>query len=67
MLFRSDWDLAAADLLVHEAGGMLTALDGRMLVYNKPEPIHGVLIAAGRERHAALADMVRAQAGAAAR
>jgi myo-inositol-1(or 4)-monophosphatase len=62
-----DWDLAAADLLVHEAGGMLTALDGRMLVYNKPEPIHGVLIAAGRERHAALADMVRAQAGAAAR
>ena len=23
-----DWDLAAADLLVHEAGGALTALDG---------------------------------------
>ena len=24
-----DWDLAAADLLVHEAGGVMTALDGR--------------------------------------
>lgn len=56
-----DWDLAAADLLVHEAGGVMTALDGRTLIYNRPEPVHGVLIAAGRERHAALVDLVRAQ------
>jgi myo-inositol-1(or 4)-monophosphatase len=57
-----DWDLAAADLLVHEAGGTLTALDGRALIYNRPDPIHGVLIAAGRERHAALVELIRAQA-----
>jgi myo-inositol-1(or 4)-monophosphatase len=57
-----DWDLAAADLLVHEAGGVMTALDGETLIYNRPEPVHGVLIAAGRERHAALVDLVRAQA-----
>jgi myo-inositol-1(or 4)-monophosphatase len=57
-----DWDLAAADLLVHEAGGMMTALDGQALIYNRPEPVHGVLVAAGRERHAALIDLVRAQA-----
>ena len=56
-----DWDLAAADLLVHEAGGMMTALDGQVLIYNRPDPVHGVLIAAGRERHAALADLIRAQ------
>jgi myo-inositol-1(or 4)-monophosphatase len=56
-----DWDLAAADLLVHEAQGTMTALDGRVLVYNQPDPVHGVLIAAGRERHAALIDVVRAQ------
>ena len=56
-----DWDLAAADLLVHEAGGVMTALDGGTLVYNRPDPVHGVLIAAGRERHAALVDLVRAQ------
>ena len=31
-----DWDLAAADLLVHEAGGMLTSLDGKPLIYNQP-------------------------------
>jgi myo-inositol-1(or 4)-monophosphatase len=56
-----DWDLAAADLLVHEAGGTMTALDGKALIYNRPDPVHGVLIAAGRERHAALIDLVRAQ------
>jgi myo-inositol-1(or 4)-monophosphatase len=56
-----DWDLAAADLLVQEAGGVMTALDGRTLIYNRPDPVHGVLIAAGRERHAALVDLVRAQ------
>jgi myo-inositol-1(or 4)-monophosphatase len=56
-----DWDLAAADLLVHEAGGMMTALDGQALVYNRPDPVHSVLIAAGRERHSALADLIRAQ------
>ena len=57
-----DWDLAAADLLVHEAGGMVTALDGQALIYNRPEPVHGMLIAASRERHAALVDLVRTQA-----
>jgi myo-inositol-1(or 4)-monophosphatase len=45
-----DWDLAAADLLVHEAGGVLTDMDGRQLVYNRPDPVHGALIAAGRAR-----------------
>jgi myo-inositol-1(or 4)-monophosphatase len=56
-----DWDLAAADLLVHEAGGLMTALDGRALIYNRPDPVHGVLLAAGRKRHAALVDPIRAQ------
>jgi len=57
-----DWDLAAADLLVHEAGGLMTALDSSPLIYNRPEPVHSVLVTAGRERHAALIDLVRAQA-----
>jgi myo-inositol-1(or 4)-monophosphatase len=59
-----DWDLAAADLLVHEAGGLMTALDGRALIYNRPDPVHGVLIAAGRARHGALVELIRAQTGA---
>jgi myo-inositol-1(or 4)-monophosphatase len=49
-----DWDLAAADLLVHEAGGALTPLGGGTVTYNCPVPRHGTLVAAGRERHAAL-------------
>jgi myo-inositol-1(or 4)-monophosphatase len=59
-----DWDLAAADLLVHEAGGLMTALDGQRLIYNRPDPVHSLLIAAGRERHAALVDLIRAQTSA---
>ena len=54
-----DWDLAAADLLVHEAGGALTTLAGEPLTYNRPHPVHGVLVAAGRARHAALLNLVQ--------
>lgn len=41
-----DWDLAAADLLVHEAGGRLTGLDGSVPLYNQEVPRHGALAAA---------------------
>ncbi len=58
----NDWDLAAADLLVHEAGGLMTTLDGKVLSYNRSESTHDVLVAAGRERHPALIDLMRAQA-----
>ena len=54
-----DWDLAAADLLVHEAGGVLTTLEGQTLRYNRPDPVHDALMAAGRARHATLVDMIR--------
>ncbi len=58
-----DWDLAAADLLVHEAGGVLTTLDGRTLTYNLAVPVHGALVAAGRARHAAIIQRLRDRAG----
>ncbi len=54
-----DWDLAAADLLVHEAGGAMTNLTGEALVYNLHDPVHGAILAAGRDRHAAMLDLVR--------
>jgi myo-inositol-1(or 4)-monophosphatase len=56
-----DWDLAAADLLVHEAGGALTSLQGHPPLYNRPDPVHETLIAAGHARHAALMAVVRAR------
>jgi myo-inositol-1(or 4)-monophosphatase len=54
-----DWDLAAADLLVHEAGGVLTPVGGGAVIYNRPVPRHGVLVAAGRHRHAMLIELFR--------
>ena len=54
-----DWDLAAADLLVHEAGGVMTDFNGQALRYNQPHTVHGALIAAGPPRHATLVDLVR--------
>jgi myo-inositol-1(or 4)-monophosphatase len=56
-----DWDLAAADLLVHEAGGALTSLAGHPPIYNRPDPVHGALIAAGHARHATMMALVRAR------
>ena len=54
-----DWDLAAADLLVHQAGGALTTFAGQTLTYNRADPLHGALVAAGRSRHDAFLALVR--------
>jgi myo-inositol-1(or 4)-monophosphatase len=54
-----DWDLAAADLIVHEADGNMTALSGDAISYNRPEVTHGVLVAAGRDRHAGIIEHFR--------
>lgn len=58
-----DWDLAAADLIVHEANGKLTSLAGEPIVYNRPEVTHGVLVAAGRDRHARIVEHFRIRPG----
>jgi myo-inositol-1(or 4)-monophosphatase len=42
-----DWDIAAADLILCEAGGALTDFAGRTPVYNRPEPRHPALAAGG--------------------
>ena len=47
-----DWDLAAANLIVQEANGKMTALSGDAILYNRRDVVHGVLVAAGRDRHA---------------
>lgn len=41
-----DWDLAAADLLVQEAGGRFTVPSGEFLRYNRAVPRHPPLVAA---------------------
>jgi myo-inositol-1(or 4)-monophosphatase len=47
-----DWDIAAADLILHEAGGRLACLDGCAIVYNRSDTRHGLLTAAPAQIHA---------------
>ncbi|MFC5321470.1 3'(2'),5'-bisphosphate nucleotidase CysQ [Bradyrhizobium oligotrophicum] len=54
-----DWDLAAAHLIVQEAGGKMSALSGEAILYNRPDVAHGVLVAAGRDRHADIVSQFR--------
>jgi myo-inositol-1(or 4)-monophosphatase len=54
-----DWDLAAAHLIVQEANGRMTALSGEGILYNRREVTHGVLVAAGRDRHASIVSHFR--------
>ncbi len=54
-----DWDLAAANLIVQEANGRMTALSGDAILYNRREVTHGVLVAAGRDRHASIVSHFR--------
>src|SRR5215470_14685328 len=54
-----DWDLAAADLLVHEAGGTLTTIGGTTIDYNGATTAHDVIVAAGPARYRALTVLLR--------
>jgi myo-inositol-1(or 4)-monophosphatase len=54
-----DWDLAAANLIVQEANGKMTTLTGDAIHYNRRDVTHGMLVAAGRERHARIVEHFR--------
>ena len=56
-----DWDIAAADLILREAGGRLTTFDGRLPAYNRPEPLHGELVAASVRLHPLLIEAMTAR------
>ena len=56
----SDWDIAAPDLLIHEAGWVLTDDRGELIQYNKPkvELRHGVIAATDPEIHRRLLEQL---------
>ena len=54
-----DWDLAAADLIVQEAGGLLANMKGQPPVYNSADSAHAALIAAAHPLHGPLRDLAR--------
>ncbi len=41
-----DWDLAAADLILAETGGIICGVDGNRATYGKSNTVHGLLVAA---------------------
>lgn len=43
---KSEWDVAAGVLIVAEAGGVVTDMDGNAIAFNRPRPyVHGVVAA----------------------
>lgn len=57
VLFKSgacDWDTAAADLILREAGGVLTTFDGIPLKFNKKSVRHNSLLATNGILHSGL-------------
>lgn len=56
---KSDWDIAAADLIVTEAGGVTTDSDGRAALYNAPDPRHRTVVTANPVLHAALLEKIK--------
>lgn len=54
-----DWDLAAADLIVHEAGATLTNIEGETLRYNCRDLRHGSLVASHAENHKQMLEFAR--------
>lgn len=58
-----DWDIAAADLILREAGGVLSDDAGRAPVYNRPAPLHGELLAAPAVLHPGLIEAMTSPQG----
>lgn len=48
---KRDWDLAAADIILCEAGGCLTDTHGAVLIYNRPVTRQASLVAANPKLH----------------
>jgi myo-inositol-1(or 4)-monophosphatase len=56
-----DWDIAAAHIILEEAGALLTGFDGAPPTYNRETTRHGGLVAAAPARHAALLSALHAE------
>jgi myo-inositol-1(or 4)-monophosphatase len=55
----NDWDIAAAALIVTEAGGMATDGEGRPFTFNREVTRHPGVVAAGAMLHPLLMDRLR--------
>lgn len=55
---KHDWDLAAADIILTEAGAKVTTHSGDILFYNRQAPLQSSVVAAGPLLHRALMERV---------
>ncbi len=55
---KSDWDIAAADLIVREAGGLCTDADGKAFTYNDNSARHPSVLASTPDLHGPLLDIL---------
>jgi myo-inositol-1(or 4)-monophosphatase len=56
---KNEWDICAGTLLIEEAGGRVTGLDGQPLLFNRPSPLRPGLVASNGRLHAALLSLIR--------
>jgi myo-inositol-1(or 4)-monophosphatase len=56
---KRDWDLAAADVILREAGGTITDRHGAPLVFNRPEAVQPSMVAAGPRLHGEIISHLR--------
>lgn len=49
---KHDWDMAAGDVIVREAGGRVTDKDGTALVFGRPDGVQRTMVCAGPALHA---------------
>jgi myo-inositol-1(or 4)-monophosphatase len=55
---KNEWDICAGSLLVEEAGGRVTGLDGLPLVFNQPSPLRPGMIASNGVLHDSLLALI---------
>jgi len=56
---KSDWDIAAADLILSGAGGISTTSKNEALIYNQKNPVHDTVISSGTALHSVLMDLLK--------
>jgi myo-inositol-1(or 4)-monophosphatase len=56
---KNEWDICAGSILVEEAGGRVTGLEGEPLVFNQPSPLRPGMIASNGVLHAALLEVTK--------
>jgi len=62
-VMAAEWDFVVADLVTHEAGGVVTDLQGDLHHYNKATPVNqgGLIAAVDPATHARVLDAIRAE------